>query len=368
MAPFWCFGRQSDRRVFGSNSLMEKASVRIRPLRLAFAVNPKDGTALMRVFEANSVFWGGPYNFVLPLFRRVPDRYKEPYRKKIKATALVQGLVEAFQPDIIVEMEPGSTAFLNFPKSRTITFDHLLSRDDRGSCSYGVDLRTIIADLYETTFRFVQRHPPEVVIPTSSDARYTPVYAALFGSLPEKGPVGDCAVHFLKALDGKRKSFAAADYTKLLGHKYLYPLRVAAHGLETRRNSWSIDSKLYYMDERSPLDLIDFWNLRALGWDITPLPASLAPSLTGFCEEFIEKSYRPYPPPSNAYHHASFLCSPSSSQADMQAFVATLKRPQQSEPHMAVTIDMRVPRIWEEWGRSADHAEPQTVTESTTSV
>ena len=68
---------------------MEKASVRIRPLRCAFAVDPKDISALMRVFEVNSALWGGLYNFILPLLKRVPDRYKEPYRKKIKTAALV---------------------------------------------------------------------------------------------------------------------------------------------------------------------------------------------------------------------------------------------------------------------------------------
>ena len=196
---------------------------------------------------------------------------------------------------------------------------------------------------YETTFRFVQRHPPEVVIPSSSDSRYALVYGALFGSLPDGGPVGDCADHFLEDLDGTRQSFAPADYPKLFDRKYLYPLKVAAYGLETRPNSWNIDSKLYYMDEQSPLDLIDFWNLRALGWDITPLPASLASSLTGFCEDFIERSCRPYPPPSNAYHHASFLCSPSNTQADMEAFLTNLKRPQQSGSHVAMSMDMRVP-------------------------
>ena len=122
----------------------------------------------MRVFEANSVLWGGPYNFILPLFKRVPGRYKKPYQKEIKAAALVQGLVEAFQPDLIVELKVGSSAFLKFPKGRTITFDQLLGRDDHGACNYGVDLRTIISDLYETTFRFVERHPPEVVIPSCS--------------------------------------------------------------------------------------------------------------------------------------------------------------------------------------------------------
>jgi hypothetical protein len=33
-----------------------------------------------------------------------------------------------------------------------------------------------------------------------------------------------------------------------------------------------------------------------------------------------------------------------------------------------MTVMDRFPRVWEEWGRSADHAEPQTVTHSTLSV
>ncbi len=88
---------------------MDKITVRIRPIRFAFAVDPKDLTALMRVFEANSVFWGGPYNFILPLFKRVPQRYKDPYHyKKITASAVVEisnwaevavGKVESLQTD-----------------------------------------------------------------------------------------------------------------------------------------------------------------------------------------------------------------------------------------------------------------------------
>jgi len=138
--------------------------------------------------------------------------------------------------------------------------------------------------------------------------------------------------------------------------------------LETRNNNWSIDSKLYYMDERSSLDLIDYWNLSALGWDITPLPASLAHKLTSFCEEFVEKSYRPFPPPSNVFHHASFLCSPNFTQSELQKFVSSLKRNPQKPAWSRIGLDLRVPRIWEEWGRSADHAEPQTLINSDVDV
>jgi hypothetical protein len=344
---------------------MDKASVRIRPIRFAFAVDPKNLKDLMRVFEANSVLWGGPYNFILPLFKRVPQRYLDPYRKNIKTRALIDGLMEAFQPDFIVEMEAGSVTGFKFPRRRVINFDQLLSRDERGHCAYGVDLRSIIADLYESTFRFVQRHPPESVVPSCSDTRYDLLFAALFGVLPESGPAGDCAVHYLKALDGKRKAYGPEEYPTLLQQKYLYPFRVANHQLESRRNSWSIDSKLYYMDEKSPLDLVDFWNLRALGWNILPLPASLAPNLTAFCKDFIQKSYRPFPPPSNAYHHASFLCSPTTVQADLLSFMASLRPSSPESAYDAISWSSHIPRIWEEWGRSADHAQPQTITHTT---
>ncbi len=168
----------------------------------------------------------------------------------------------------------------------------------------------------------------------------------------------------MKALDGKRTAIRAVEFPKLFSHKYFYPLRATHHELDTFRNSWSIDSKLFYMDETSSFDLIEFWNLRALGWDVEPLPASLAPSLIDYCDEFIKSVYRPFPPPSNAYHHATMLCAQSQSVEALQEFIKKLTWP----PPQHATLDHRVPRIWEEWGRSADRAEPQTVTHVETSA
>jgi hypothetical protein len=74
-------------------------------------------------------------------------------------------------------------------------------------------------------------------------------------------------------------------------------------------------------------------------------------------------NHRPFPPPSNAWYMTSLLCAKSQSFEAMRAFLATLKLP--TEPH-AVSVDPRVPRIWEEWGRGADHATPQTVTRAET--
>jgi hypothetical protein len=331
-------------------------------LRLAFVVEPTDKAGLQRIFETNSALWGGLFNFIIPLFKHVPARYREQYFKTIPAPAMLKGLVEAFQPDYLVELKSGAAAFygIAFPDKRILSIDDLSARDDRDRCKIGIDLRSICADLYRTTFRFVQRHPPEVVIPSSTHKRYNLLFSATFGFLPESGPIADISTIYVKALDGKRVTVKPVEFPKFFHHKYLVPLQITHHELDTFRNSWSIDSKLFYMDETSSFDLIEFWNLRALGWHIAPLPASLAFDLVGYCNEFIKKVYRPYPPPSNAYHHATMLCARSQSVEALQEFMKELTW----VPATHATLDHRVPRIWEEWGRSADHAEPQTVEHS----
>jgi hypothetical protein len=58
------------------------------------------------------------------------------------------------------------------------------------------------------------------------------------------------------------------------------------------------------------------------------------------------------------------LCARSQSVDALTEFIKKLNWP----PPQYASLDHRVPRIWEEWGRSADHAEPQTVQHSEKSV
>lgn len=338
---------------------MENATVRVRPLRFAFVVEPKDKAGLQTIFEVNSSLWGGVFNFIIPLFKQVPERYREKYFKMIPAKEMLKGFVEAFQPDYLVELKPGAASAygISFPDKRILTIEDLSSRDDQGRCKIGIDLRSVCDDLYRKEFRFVQRHPPEVIIPSSTDKKYNLLFAATFGFLPETGPLAGVSDIYLKALGGKRTAIKPVEFPNLLNQKYYYPLRATFHELDTFRNSWSIDSKLFFMDETSSFDLIEYWNLRALGWHIEPLPASLAPDLIDYCNEFIKSVYRPFPPPSNAYHHASMLCAKSQSVGKLQEFMGKLTW----VPGTHATLDPHVARIWEEWGRSANQAEPQTI-------
>jgi hypothetical protein len=319
---------------------------------------------LREVFRLNTVLWGGIYNFIIPIFKRTPSRYQDRPFKGPNATEFIDGLIDAFQPDFVVETKPGLTSQIAFPAKRVISTEQLVARDSHDRCIYGVDIRSICSALYDETFRFVQRHPPRVVIPSCSDPRFDLLFAATFGEFPDKGVFADCVEHYKSALDAKPEAIAATDFPQLFQQEFLYPLRVGTHELTTARQSWSPDPMLFYMDERAPYDLIEFWNLRAIGWRIRPLPSSLAELMKDYCDKFIVDAHRPFPPPSNAFENASFLCSRSCKTERLDAFLKDLKRPADE----MISLDSRFPRVWEEWGRSADHAEPQSVTHTTKSI
>jgi hypothetical protein len=330
------------------------ATIRVRPLRFGFILDPNDCAALKRVIETNTCLWGGIFNFIVPVFKRTPKRYRDQYLPGPTTKQLMGGLVEAFEPDFLVEMHPGLAAGIAFPEKRIIGVDDLFRRDEHGRGGFGLTMIEVCAALYEDTFRFVQRHPPRVVIPQSAERRQDLLIAAAFGAFPEDVSLAEFRKHYQNALGATQEKIARASFNGTFAPNVLFPLRVGAHALSQEpHRRWTPDPMLFYMDESLPIDIIEFWNFRALGWRVKPLPRSWAHELKDDCEKFLRDSYRPYPPPSNTAQRGGFLCSKSCSFEELQKFVGTLKR---ETPDPAITVDHRFPRLWEEWGRNADHA------------
>jgi hypothetical protein len=51
---------------------------------------------LQKVFEVNASLWLGVFNLIIPLFKQVPERYREDYQKPVSANVMLKGLVEAY--------------------------------------------------------------------------------------------------------------------------------------------------------------------------------------------------------------------------------------------------------------------------------
>src|SRR5258708_5965791 len=132
-------------------------SRRLRPLRFGFLVQPRDSQSLLRAIQLNTCLWGGRFNPIIPVFRRLPrgwsddlfERHPEiskqmppRVRRRIKrfrtnAREFVRGYLDAFEPDYLVETTAGLAKDMTFEQSLILKPDDIIPPEG----AYPSDLR-----------------------------------------------------------------------------------------------------------------------------------------------------------------------------------------------------------------------------------
>jgi hypothetical protein len=78
------------------------ASLQLRPLKLAFMVDPRDRKGILEAVQINTFLWGGTFNPIIPAFRRIPSRWAD--RESLTSNKLIEGYLDAFDPDYVVKV------------------------------------------------------------------------------------------------------------------------------------------------------------------------------------------------------------------------------------------------------------------------
>ena len=131
------------------------------------------------------------------------------------------------------------------------------------------------------------------------------------------------------------------------------PLGMGSYGLHSSWRSWSSGPNLFLMDATQPKDLIDYWNLRALGWQILPVPMQWADLLIDQCKAFIRENHIPFRGNPAIKQWTTLLKSRSLSEENVEAFGRKIRPPGDH----SLSIQHWYPRVWTEWGRKHDHVE-----------
>jgi hypothetical protein len=138
------------------------ASLRLRPVRIGFMVNPGDFESVRRCFRVNTCLWGGQYNPIIPALRRPPRRWHvQDWRPK--ARDITSGYVRFFEPDVVVEAEQGLAKKVGWEPgeryvqaARLVSLDEFINTDNAGRVNFasGVDVTAIHAHRYHEEFKF----------------------------------------------------------------------------------------------------------------------------------------------------------------------------------------------------------------------
>jgi len=325
---------------------------KLRPIRLAFLIKKDDNRALREAFRINTCLWGGIYNPIIPFFKKTPTNWEDRRFRHPPASSIIKGYLDSFDPDYLVVKDKNKISNSLFDKERLLSFDDILNVKDDEPISFGVDITDVYWHLYDKDFKFERRHPIDIFCPKPSQ-EITLLSAYSFGDFPNAGEMGYIKKNYSHYFSAKELSIDKSNFFECFLNKGVSPLRITRAELKASPRGWRADASIFFMDATSWLDIVDYWNLRAVGRDVLPLPKQYADHYIDLINGIIKHNYVPYRHNKDMMHHTTFICSRSSTMDEMQIFTKKLTSPGRG----ALSLQHWYPRMWDEWAKGKDHVE-----------
>src|SRR5882762_6710846 len=99
--------------------MLGTVNVKLRPIRIAFLVDPKDKKAVLEAIEINSFLWGGTFNPIITVTKQIPAICNKAYHFisfNVSARSIASGFIDAYDPYYFVTGMIG----LNVPPHRKL--------------------------------------------------------------------------------------------------------------------------------------------------------------------------------------------------------------------------------------------------------
>jgi hypothetical protein len=331
----------------------------LRPLRFGFLVDPADHAGILHAMELSSFLWGGTFNPIVPVFRHAPkawrDRFDHPTAKEV-----AEGLIHAFDPDFVVLVGKYTKLTVAAGHRPIIQASNILEGfADDWVPRYGITILEPLSYFIEKELRFVRREPFDIRLPSFS-GRGSLFLTSVFGALPTVAkPVFE--KQFAPALGAKDVPCSLSNYADLLGPTTLFLRRFSSFFLQPVASGFRRGDTVFLLDATNPLDVVEYWNLRAVGRNVIPVAIQAAQSddIRSLVREFIEENFWPFRGNPGMYNTTSILKSHSVSEELLREFGDGLDVAASAVPHWGkFTYGGSYPRIWNEWARDKDGADP----------
>lgn len=335
--------------------------VKLRPLRFAFIVEPNDRASLLAAIQTTCFLWGGTYNPIIPYYRRLPTGWVQ-HRGGISfnAKTVLDGYLEAFDPDFVVPVGKLEKENLQFGHREVVKCSEILDPDLQDEApNLGIGLFEVFRGFAEQELKYIRSQPIPFCIPEPSGADEL-FFASLFGSLsPSVLAEFDRALPEFPGLT--RVGCAANQYLDRLEKGTLSFRRLGLWKVEASRDRHSHADCVFYMDSRKPSDIIDYWNLRALGWSIAPVCRRMSgdPEVRNGVASFVDRNFFPFRGNPDIFNHTLLLPSRTALIAEAANFAHGLVLKQSPRGHESpLVICPYYPRIWDAWARGKDGGLP----------
>lgn len=359
-------GIKHDRCSPGRHAAMiGSIEIKTRPLKFAFLVDAYHAGQVRDAIRLASTVWGGAYFPIIALHRRMPATWRDNSLQAPPAKKVILGYLDAFDPDVLVQFSaslPEYIAETGLPVMRPEEVWKKLAEGQSHSPNFGLGIFEILREVFDEHFRFKAKYPVRVVLPRIP-SRYSLFWASLFGELPERHRA-IIDRDYAEALEIESVDVKADNLADLLAPNVRFPRRLVQHGISPQNRSFGIHTGfIFFLDATKIEDIVDFWNLRALGKSTIAVPKQLQNDLqfNEYVIEFLKAHRRHWPHNPIMSDKASFVRARSCSMGEMEAYAKSLKiekDPTDPSPDGFLSLQHWYPRMWDEWARDRDGAVP----------
>lgn len=244
----------------------------LRPLKIAFFVSPGSSTGFKKAIELSSFCWAGTYFPIIPLYRRFPVAFQKRYGGLYKGVdAYYSGLIENYDPDIVVYsdefMEADIRKYINHRKALP------LSEFEQSQATlepkYAIGIHEILYNLRDVEFKFKRQDTKKLGVYNirTQDLFLTAFFGRLSDTIVTR-VLENFPPELKENVDVRTNNWLVERNTFGKGWLSLGKRNTSS----SRHMLWSGQVAIFILDPNSYWDIIDFWNLRALGWTILPVP------------------------------------------------------------------------------------------------
>ncbi len=313
--------------------------------------------------QISSSLWGGCFNPMIPIYKAAPRGWDIRPLKTPSARSLIMGYIEAYDPDILIECTTRVPQYVRDLKLEIVPLHSiwgpLETPENDWTPKYGIGIFELLSKIFDEHFRRVEASPPKLMFP-QIPRQHALFWTSFFGELPKR--IGRMIEDgYKEALPIDRHRFSPDQFSDCLKGDVLFPRRISIYGLDTTPGRNSFDRvNIFFMDASKAIDVIDYWNLRALGRTVLPLAKqfSQGQSIRTAAQELILQTHRPYRHNVKMYNWTTFIRSRSTTMEEMEAYAKSLSIDDESTDKHYFSLQHWYPRVWDDWAREKDSANP----------
>jgi hypothetical protein len=326
-------------------------TIRVRPIRVAFLVDPADRKGLYRAIELSTFLWGGSYNPIIPAYLRTPAKWEtHGVRRPLQPADIISGYLNGFDPDLVVPVGRCAKRIYQIGNRDLVQEAELLGDISKTATPrHGVGLIELLNDFSEKELKYKRNDDLHIAIPDLPRA-YRTFLASVFGVLPEDAQrIFDKSFSHMPGITHVKPTLA--NFVELWQPNRMFPRHLSMWSLKEKPLR---DAVLFVCDATSSQDIIDYWNLRAAGHHVVPIPIQVSGSepVKKLATEFIEENYQPYRHNPGMFHHTTIQRSRSVSEEIVKKFGESLNIKRAEEKNQfKYSLRSWYPRLWDAWAR-----------------